>query len=485
MAKKKEKKTGIVVHLPKNIGAIHMSNEMTLVERKIINIILWNATLIERQRMNQYQDIKQEVEQKEDLGTILIDDRKFYKIKMEDVEEKLGWTGQYNRDDIIKAFRGLVETSVKFNILGKQKTDANWNVVSSLLSEFIYSKDEEKYIFYAFSNSIKDIIIRPTLYGMLNLDIQTKIDSRYTIALWEYLKGEICIAGKSKNSKLTEYVTVNDYCELIAGTVYQERQFKEINRQLIKAPIKELNKKTDLQAEVQFKKLGNKVTNLRFKIEQNAENVQQDLFLSKKEKSPSSLEEIEMTEKVYKINRVNELLIFYKVSEKKRQEFLKKYDPDYIEANIKHIARIKEYDEKQNKAPLIIKAIEDNYANFGPELEAMTRKSRVMYSLKRILNPIEKNDRLFLRNQIKDLHIYKERGDVDGAKEAAKRLLANVNHLNDLQNELIQIGYPFEEALKEIGYEDESEIWNTMFITKEDFAKLQNDIRIGMENSQI
>ena len=44
----KSKKREIILSLPKNIGAIQISNDLTLVERKIMNIILWNAFNIER-----------------------------------------------------------------------------------------------------------------------------------------------------------------------------------------------------------------------------------------------------------------------------------------------------------------------------------------------------------------------------------------------------------------------------------------------------
>lgn len=43
----KPKKREIILSLPKNIGAIQISNDLTLVERKIMNAILWNAFNIE------------------------------------------------------------------------------------------------------------------------------------------------------------------------------------------------------------------------------------------------------------------------------------------------------------------------------------------------------------------------------------------------------------------------------------------------------
>ena len=93
------------------------------------------------------------------------ENKKFYTLDIAQIEEILGWERYSDRDEIKKALDKLVSTSLKFNILKKQNTDGGkWNVTTSLLSEVITQENTSE-IFYAFSNSIKDVIITPTLYG--------------------------------------------------------------------------------------------------------------------------------------------------------------------------------------------------------------------------------------------------------------------------------------------------------------------------------
>jgi len=198
----KKANTPVALNLPKNIGAIQISNDLTLVERKIMNIILWNAFNIEKDSITKEKSFNK-------------DNKKFYSLDISEIETILGWGKYTQRVDIKKSLKKLVETSLQFNILSKQNTDSGkWNVTTSLLSEVVTQEDSSD-IFYAFSNSIKDIIIKPTLYGWINLEEQKGIDSKYTLALLEYLQGSIAISRRTETK--TEYIAIDDYKKLVAG----------------------------------------------------------------------------------------------------------------------------------------------------------------------------------------------------------------------------------------------------------------------------
>jgi len=177
----KPKKREVILNLPKNIGAMHISNDLTLIERKIMNIILWNAFNIEKDIITNEKSFNK-------------DNKKIYSLDLSAIEDVLGWDRYIHRMDIKKSLKKLVSTSLQFNILKKQNTDSGrWNITSSLLSDVATDNDDNtNEIYYAFSHGIKDIIIKPTLYGWINLEEQKSIDSKYTLALLEYL-GQGCI----------------------------------------------------------------------------------------------------------------------------------------------------------------------------------------------------------------------------------------------------------------------------------------------------
>ena len=471
---KKPKKTEVVVRLAKNIGAIQISNELTLIERKIMNLVLLNALTIEKDELFHSQK------------TMVKDERTFYQIDLEYIEQALEWDKHSHRDRIKKSFRNLVETSLRFNVLGKQKTDGGkWNVTASLLSAIITNDDDgenSNIIYYCFSDPIKDVIITPTLYGSLNIEIQKHIDSKYALALWEYLKGEISITGQT--AYLTEYVAIENYTELIAGSHSEYKVFKDINRFLIKDPLETLNTKTDLKAEVEYKKTGKKVTDLRFRVTNGGIEMQysaprpsqaelfdkQDQNLTQNAR-PDGVQE-------YLTQKINALLIKHKISQKKRDELLTKYSPTHIEANVQFILFDETYKANTNKAPLIIKAIEDNYANFGSDgqQERFAAISKLIWELKSIINPFDKQSRNFLRNLIQDYQISKDRRKKEDIDYAKQKLKIGIENFNNIMAKLNGLSVPQQLILKDIGFETELQMWQTLFTSKEAFDSIQQEL---------
>ena len=330
----KSHKNPTQVMLPKNIGAIHISNDLTIVERKIMNIILWNAL-----RAEQKQVIIQNNE----------DNKKYYKITLSEIIEYIGWNSSNNISHIKSALEKLVSTTLRFNILAKQNTDnGKWNVVTNLLGAVIY-QDNGQEIHYCFNDVIKDIVIKPTLYGMLDFSIQQNITSKYTLALWEYLTSELSISQTKKCT--TEYLTIKEYVELIAGRDVKYEEFKYINKEFIKEPLIELMQKTNIHVTHEFKKKGRKVENLRFIT--TLKNV--ELQNTETQPSPNESHNNQQNGDIY--NMCKEIGI----SEVQCTKYSKLHTVDYIKSNIDYIKKV--YQNRKTPA-LYRKAIEENYAHY-------------------------------------------------------------------------------------------------------------------------
>ena len=335
----KKANTPVALNLPKNIGAMHISNDLTLVERKLMNIVLLNALYAER---------KQLTLQHNDNG------KKYYKITIEEITQHLGWDSSNNTLKIKEAIERLVSTTLRFNILGKQKTNnGKWNVVATLFSHAIFL-DNGQDIMYCFNDVLKDIVISPTLYGTLNLQEQQNINSRYALALWEYLCGELSL-GNGKQCT-TPSMTLAEYVELVAGSNVKYVEFKHINKELIKEPLKEIVKKTQLQVVTEFTKEGRKTTGVKFDVS-TPKNIKQDVIQAE---NISNFQH-SLLEGDKSVEKITEKLLELGISEKKCKEFAKKYPTPHIEANIAYI--VSQY--KTPKVGLAIKAIEENYANHG------------------------------------------------------------------------------------------------------------------------
>jgi hypothetical protein len=331
----KSQKNPTQVMLPKNIGAIHISNDLTIVERKIMNIILWNAL---------------RAEQKQVIIQNNADNKKYYKITLSEIIEYIGWDSSNNISHIKSALEKLVSTTLRFNILAKQNTDnGKWNVVTNLLGAVIY-QDNGQEIHYCFNDVIKDIVIKPTLYGMLDFSIQQNITSKYTLALWEYLTSELSISQTKKCT--TEYLTIKEYVELIAGRNVKYEEFKYINKEFIKEPLIELMQKTNIHVTHEFKKNGRKVENLRFIT--TLHNV--ELQNTDMQPHPNKNHDNQQNNDIYNMCKN------VGISEVYCNKYSKLHTLGYIKSNIEYIKKI--YQNRKTPA-LYRKAIEDNYANYG------------------------------------------------------------------------------------------------------------------------
>lgn len=363
-----------IVFTRKSIGAVQMSNDLNLLERKVMNILIKNAQEIENK--------KDKNKQINENGNIL------FAIDFAMIETLLNIEKYHQRKDIANALEKLVETSLKFNILQKDNTTSNWNVKTSLLAEIRYKdKTDNRFleeIYYQFSATIKETLINPKLYAPLTLNIQKNIHSRHSLALWEYLNSEL--SARSTDECETKPIPINDYVYLVAGSKVNYDSFKGINRSLIKKPLEEVNKKSDLTAEAITHKKGRKVIGISHYITRK-EQFQMPLFdvnrneQLKQEKLQESLDCDEHSKnidlEVSKNNiAINEALLKLKVSEKKRIEFVAKYKENYILENIEEARMYADKRKSDISAPLVIKAIEENWANSGPEKEALIEKNK-------------------------------------------------------------------------------------------------------------
>ena len=470
----KPKKREVILSLPKNIGAIQISNDLTLVERKIMNAILWNAFNIEEDNFAVAKSFNK-------------DDKKFYSINISIIEDILGWDRYVSRGEIRKALDKLVSTSLKFNILKKQNTDAGrWNITSSLLSDVVTDNDDNvNEIYYAFSHGIKDIIIMPKLYGWINLEEQKNINSKYTLALLEYLQGSIAIAKRTETR--TEYIALEDYKKLIAGDNSNYDEFKDISRKYIKNPLKELNNKTTLTATANFKKSGRKVTEISFDVKKEEPNLlHQTMELNFEIKDsditpkPSNITTQDATIPSHNAIKINELMINYNISEKKRKHFIESFPNDYIEANLKYLSTQKEWKGKMQDIPagLAVKAVEDNYANYGKEKGNMELRQRYIFELRIILNPVvDKTDKKFLRNIVQDYQIYKDRRDKEQINGAGLALNETFERIDFLKQELLKMGYNSEASiLHEIGIKSDEDFQRVLFFSKKDMDLLKMEV---------
>jgi plasmid replication initiation protein len=222
--------------LIKHSATIHVSNSLSLLERKLYNILLKNAF---------HELLKADI----------------YHISMRELKRNLGRDG--NTDNEIKeAIEKLVGTKLKWNIFDKDSQN-EWGVTTVLAAASI----ERGICSYEYSSKLKMFLAKPNVYARLNLLVQREFRSKHALALWEFLIDKLCTSKQDNVS--TEWIDIDAYRTLLnVGGQYTD--FKVLNRDAIKKPLDEINKVSDIEVEVAYKKHKKRVDAVSFSVKRKS-----------------------------------------------------------------------------------------------------------------------------------------------------------------------------------------------------------------------
>ena len=216
----------------KHVAAIHVSGKLTLLQRKLSNVLLLNAydTLISRTR------------HQIDARTLCL---------------MIG----YNSNDIEtlkQSLKGLAETVAEWDMLD-ERGQQEWGV-SSLLS---YAKLKGGVCEYAYSPALAEKLHDPKVFALINLNIQRRFTSGHALALYEN-----CYRFVRTGS--TGWWPLDLFRRLMGvdGSAYYET-FKHLNAKIIKPAVAEVNKTSNIILTPETKKTGRAVTDIRFRIREN------------------------------------------------------------------------------------------------------------------------------------------------------------------------------------------------------------------------
>lgn len=216
----------------KNVAAIHVSGKLTLLQRKLSNVLLLNA----------YDHLITRPKHSIDARTLCL---------------MVG----YNSNDMetLKAsLRSLAETVAEWDMLD-QKGRQEWGV-SSLLS---YAKLAGGICEYAYSPALAEKLHDPKVFALINLNIQRRFTSGHALALYEN-----CFRFVRTGS--TGWWPIEIFRRLMGvdDSAYYEN-FKQLNAKIIKPAVAEVNRSSNILVAPEFRKMGRSVTEVRFLIKEN------------------------------------------------------------------------------------------------------------------------------------------------------------------------------------------------------------------------
>ncbi len=222
----------------KNVAAIHISGKLTLLQRKLSNVLLLNA----------YDALTSAATHTIDARTLAM---------------MVGYNSN-DMDTLRASLRALAETVAEWDMLDEQGRQ-EWGV-SSLLS---FARLRGGVCEYAYSPALAQKLHDPKIYALININIQRNFTSGHGLALYEN-----CYRFVRTGS--TGWWPLDVFRKLmgIDGSAYYE-SYKQLNAKIIKPAVAEVNKNSDILITPEVRKKGRAVSDIRFLI---AENPQLAMF---------------------------------------------------------------------------------------------------------------------------------------------------------------------------------------------------------------
>jgi len=218
--------------LKKHVSAIHIGAKLSLLQRKLVNALLYNAY--------------------DQLLTA-----KDHQISAALLCEMIGFDSN-NSAYLKAALKGLMETVVEFDVLeddGKQ----SWEAMVLLP----YAKLKDGICTYRYERSLAEKLYHPDVYSMINLSVLREMRSAHALVLYENCHRYINIGH-------TPWWDVDVFRKLMSvDQMTSYKQFKLLNRAVIRPATKEVNELSNIQLELETKRKGRSVTGIRFLISPN------------------------------------------------------------------------------------------------------------------------------------------------------------------------------------------------------------------------
>ena len=212
--------------------AIQIQSKITHLQRRAWNVLLANA----------YNELP---------------NKDIHRVSVAELAKSLGFNS-HNEDYLKETLEALVDCTVKWNVLGKDKQE-RWGVAALLASAEITNG----ICTYGFAPHLRQKLYNPRIYTKINLSLQNQFTRRYALILWE-----VCFDyfDLSRNEGETPFIPLETFRELMGLDSDEYPVFKVLNRDVIKPAIEEINALTNFCIEIENRRFERKIAELKFRI---------------------------------------------------------------------------------------------------------------------------------------------------------------------------------------------------------------------------
>ncbi len=374
----------------KHSAAIQIENNMTLLQRRAWNALLYNA----------YNEL---------------DTKEEHQITLQYLAQLVGYDS-HDMEYLKEASVAMLRCIVQYNVLDKDGSLERWGAFA-LLAQADIQKKKGLFI-YAYSPELRRRLHNPEMYARLDLDLQRQFDSKYALALWELCTDYL---GSGREYGETPFILLETFRKLMGIADGMYPAFMRLNEKVIKPAIVEVNRVSDFRVTMDCQRQGRKVTALKFKMRRVAmlaEPSEQRTLFPDLEDMPVIVKELKdaglSTQDALEIWQQGYSCVDEDVRPIDVDEDVEAVFVQFIREKIHLLKRRQASGKVENSTGFLLQAIRQNYAN--PEF-AQEQKREVSAATQQAKREREK--------QVKVLE--RQRADIENARgKALDQLLGQV-----------------------------------------------------------
>jgi len=212
-------------------------------------------------------------------------------------------------------------------------------------------------IWYTWGKYLREKLCNPTMYAKINLAIQSRFKSKYSLVLYE-----LCVDYfiKKQGKGETPWINIEDFKKLmgVENDKYCQ-EYKRLNDFVIKKAVKEVNEKSDIFVAIDVKKEARKVVALKFHI---APTPRSNNLLTRLIKAPKQGELSFKPEDEEKKELYERMTRAFTLSDRQAQEILSTmHDFEEVKEILDMVERRIKRNEIMNIGAYTYKALKDQY----------------------------------------------------------------------------------------------------------------------------
>lgn len=330
-----EKKKSTEPELKKHAATIHCSNSLTLLQRKISNALLYHA----------YKELMVKEE---------------HEITVKQLCKLIAYNGN-NHSAIKEALKGLISTVIEWNVVNDTTGAEDWSASSILASVSLRGP----ICLFAYSPRMKQLLHSPTMFGKINLFIQSRFKSSYGLALYEN-----CI--RYRGLPYTKWFDMETFRKIMGVPDDKYTIFRDFKKRVLDKSIEEVNTYSDMIVEAEVGKEGRQVVKVRFSLKERAKKTRLGINPNQTESDQDPTGELKL-----------KLAAQFGLSTDQVQQVMTEYSLEFIAEKILLIEDSKNYQQGKvhNLAGYFLSALKNDYQPGKSSVHKIAEKTAEKYQL--------------------------------------------------------------------------------------------------------